>query len=976
MSVLVTIALIVAVAHLWSRLNKLQQRVGELEARGASDFSFELAHAEAVPPEPIDEAEPAEPLRTVIGSERVAETAVPELEEPPSAAQEPADVHMPSEAEDVAEAEPGERKFGFEDIFGRRLPIWAGGITLAVAGMLIVKYSIDAGLISPLVRVISGLIFGLALIASAELALRADDRVRDPRVRQALSGAGIASLYGAILIAANVYGLVGPVTAFLGMAAVTALAMGLSLRFGAPSALLGLAGGLAAPALVGSGEPNIPLLASYLALAVGGLSVLSKSQRWMWLGIAALTGGFGWGGLLLLSGALDTAASISFGLYIILLGIVLPMVAFSGRLGNAVRIAGSIAAAVQMAGLVATGGFTLLHWGLFGLISAAVLWIAGRDERLVRLPAVGLAIALLLLAVWPDPSATNLAIVMILGAALYGLPASLANWRDRGSWVETAEIAALGLAGLMIPMIHFYRFDGSNDTVLALVSLGSALVPAGVAALGWNSAARRDDARFALLAVVAALLVAAAVVLALPAWSIAPLVGLIGLGLLALSRRAGNSHVEEGAWIFAAAGVLFLTVGPHAIGEFGRLLGLDEAVDFPVALARWTAVAGVALLFALRGSFAVPRRAAQAAAALLGYGAIAQLPIGEALPLVPAAGLVALSYLSLRQAKNALLPALAALFAVVFLWAALPLAQWVAAGILSPFGDPVFVSDLPKVRDTILRLLVPAALTGVAWRLTRPAVDREHRWLGLGFASTSAAVALHVLFKQLWSIDSFPEFVRHGLVERISWEALLLAVALFAWRLDRARIALGLTVAALAHFACYTLLVHNPLWWEQAVGALPVVNLLLPAYALPLAGLWLLKRLHLKIQPVLDRILSCVPMLLIFLFAFSELRQLFHGSILTVPGVTDWEDIFRSIIAISLAVGFLAWGIVRGLRDWRIASLAVMIVAVAKVFLFDASGLDGLLRIGSFVALGLSLIGIGWLYSRYLGEDRTRAVAA
>jgi uncharacterized membrane protein len=53
-----------------------------------------------------------------------------------------------------------------------------------------------------------------------------------------------------------------------------------------------------------------------------------------------------------------------------------------------------------------------------------------------------------------------------------------------------------------------------------------------------------------------------------------------------------------------------------------------------------------------------------------------------------------------------------------------------------------------------------------------------------------------------------------------------------------------------------------------------------------------------------------------------------------------------------------------------------MIVAVAKVFLFDASGLDGLLRIGSFVALGLSLIGIGWLYSRYLGEDRVRAVAA
>jgi uncharacterized membrane protein len=97
---------------------------------------------------------------------------------------------------------------------------------------------------------------------------------------------------------------------------------------------------------------------------------------------------------------------------------------------------------------------------------------------------------------------------------------------------------------------------------------------------------------------------------------------------------------------------------------------------------------------------------------------------------------------------------------------------------------------------------------------------------------------------------------------------------------------------------------------------------------------------------------------------------MFHGSILLETGVTAGEDICRSILAVLLAVGFLLWGIRSGSRDWRIASLVLMIAAVAKVFLFDASGLDGLLRIGSFVALGLSLIGIGWLYSRYLGESR------
>jgi uncharacterized membrane protein len=111
-------------------------------------------------------------------------------------------------------------------------------------------------------------------------------------------------------------------------------------------------------------------------------------------------------------------------------------------------------------------------------------------------------------------------------------------------------------------------------------------------------------------------------------------------------------------------------------------------------------------------------------------------------------------------------------------------------------------------------------------------------------------------------------------------------------------------------------------------------------------------------------------MILIVLFAFSELRQIFHGTLLTAAGLLIAEDILRSILAIGLAIGFLLWGIRRQQRDWRIASLVLMLAAVGKVFLFDASGLEGVTRIASFVALGLSLIGIGWLYARHLGGDQ------
>src|SRR5690606_21947871 len=151
-----------------------------------------------------------------------------------------------------------------------------------------------AQVFTPGVQVIAGILFGLGLIGGAEYAWRSQDRLRDVRVPQALSGAGIATLYAAIMVAANVYGLIGPLFAFALLALVTAAALALSLRFGPPSALLGLAGGLAAPALVGALAPNVPLLALYLALTIAAMTGVARMRRWPWLAIAALAGGAGW----------------------------------------------------------------------------------------------------------------------------------------------------------------------------------------------------------------------------------------------------------------------------------------------------------------------------------------------------------------------------------------------------------------------------------------------------------------------------------------------------------------------------------------------------------------------------------------------------------------------------------------------------------------------------------------------------------
>ena len=106
------------------------------------------------------------------------------------------------------------------------------------------------------------------------------------------------------------------------------------------------------------------------------------------------------------------------------------------------------------------------------------------------------------------------------------------------------------------------------------------------------------------------------------------------------------------------------------------------------------------------------------------------------------------------------------------------------------------------------------------------------------------------------------------------------------------------------------------------------------------------------------------------------MRQLHAGSLLPGSAVGQGEDLQRSLLGIVLAIAFLAWGARRQRRDWRIGSLVLMLLAVGKVFLVDAAGLEGLLRVASFMALGFSLIGIGWVYSRQLRMSAAAPVTA
>ena len=953
MTILIILGLILVAAKLWHDVGSLRSRLKLLE-----DSVWPQA-AETIEQVPSSDPEPARAPAVVVSREPIVKAPqVITIEDP--AAPAPADGLYPH-AEEQEERKP---RLSFEDLFGRRLPIWAGGVTLAVAGFLIVKYSIDAGLLSPSVRVILGVLFGTALIAAAEAALRGDLVVRDARVRQALAGAGIATLYATVLVAANVYRLIGPLTAFAAMALLTLLAGGLSLRFGAPSAVLGLIGGLAAPALVGSVTPDVPLLAAYLALAVGGLCALSRDQRWLWLGASALIGGFGWGLALLLGGALDAGASISLGMFILLLGVAFPLLLLSES-GAMIRLVAGLAGCAQMAALVAVGGFEPLHWALFGLISVAMIWLSRREAGLIYLPGAGLAIALLLAGAWIDPPAPLLAIVIAGIVLIYGGSAVQRLWRDGGSMFEAAQIGAIAAAILLIPMFHFYLSSDIGDNGFALMALLGSAISGGAAALGWLSPARKNDARFALLFATTCALLVAAGALALPGWAVAPWGALVAGAILSFAPRADDRRLEPIAWGFAAV-TLFLLLSGLKFDEVERATGLAAEADWGNAV-RWFVPAVIALFFARRGQSVRSGAIGQPFAVLLLYVAVAQLVSPTLLPLVPALFVALLGALARPTPR----PALITSFALVLLWAILPLSQWLDPALASVGGEPFLSNLLPGVSDTATRLAIPALAVAVAlWRGELPPALRI---FGINAGVILAMIAAHVGFKHLLAVDSLPRFVEYGLAERTLWEAALAGGAFAAWRFGARWTAMGLAAASLAHFAWYTLLLHNPLWAAQSAGIW-----LIPAYGTAFAILHFAN--WAELPPTVDRARDWGKILLIPLLAISLLRQIFAGSLLTSGEVGSVEDIFRSLLGALIAIAYLQWGIFRHARDWRIASLVLMLATVAKVFLVDASGLDGLLRVASFAALGFSLIGVGWLYSRYLpdtaGDGVRRSPAA
>ena len=160
------------------------------------------------------------------------------------------------------------------------------------------------------------------------------------------------------------------------------------------------------------------------------------------------------------------------------------------------------------------------------------------------------------------------------------------------------------------------------------------------------------------------------------------------------------------------------------------------------------------------------------------------------------------------------------------------------------------------------------------------------------------------------------------------------------------------------------LLLHNPWSANQDIPGLPLLNALVPAYALPalLVALALARAPELAAPKAVAGGLAAYVLVAAFAWVTLEVRRAFHAENIGWASIGEAEMYAYSGAWLLLGALLLGIGIRSARREIRLAALGVIALTTFKVFLVDMEALVGLWRVLSFLGLGLALIALGAIY--------------
>lgn len=867
----------------------IQQPAAQAVAQAVAMPEPQVA-AEVVTPEP----EPAPPV----------ETPTPEV------IPDSATVSVPPVAQTVP-AKPKSR--GFVDELGARWSVWVGGLALGLGAIFLLRYSIEAGVFSPALRVALTVLLGIAALAAGEWLSRSDPAERSEALRHAyipgvLTAVGVLALFGSVYSSYALYGFIGPTAAFglMGLLSLGGLALGL--RQGPALSGLGLAGSLLTPWLVSTTEPSFTGLYTYLLIVAAGALVLARYRGWSWLSASSIAGGLAWAllgytlhlneefwpwtlyvcalaGLAMVLNA-TTRLPLTQTEPNYLQGTILPLITY-GASGLLLLIMlyedlFSLRAFYVCLAAVAFGLAAAWHWGRLAgaaLLSGALAMLAilSRGGEVVGgtwdWPAGGIYI--------PSPIEGEWARVFIVAAIVAAVLIGISAFSAR-KHAAASSLAALlwSLAGTVFPLLTFvalWLIGAKGVTHLPFALAGAVLAAAFAGAVEWLYRSRTPDGDEAAAGVpfseqpinVFAAAGCAALLFALIAGlSQYPLTLALTLTLPALAYLATLRHI----WALRVAGPAFGTV--LALHVLYSLAGLPGVV-------------GPRIVFnALWFYLALPAVAAGAASWIL-------------------AKLIADKW---SQALEALALAFAALFAVF------QVRHYMNAGDL--FAPELTLAELG------LQILVSLCFSLGLSRIK----DVGPRSLFSMAAMAAMGVSLiSLVFGNLIVLNPFFNAtveVGGGIV----FNTLLLAYLLP-----------GLFLGAIAWLQKE----KRPDWYLKTLGGVSLAALI-----------------------------GYVTTMVRFAYHGGEDMALALTSVLSA------EQYTYSIVWLAFGIALLVGGMMFKVRELRIGSAAVMMLTVAKVFLIDMSALEGILRALSFVGLGAVLIGMGLVYQRVLSSDDEPKVQA
>lgn len=278
------------------RIRGLEARLNLLEMRSLGAVASPQADSASVFPEQPETIEP----------EDVEATAPPDAAMP----EQPDDVAAPIEPGPVivTTPKPERPRESLEQKLGARWAVWVGGLALALGAIFLVRFSIEAGLLGPGVRIALGALFSLAMLGVGEWLRRSErvtafSRIPAANIPGILTAAGTVGLFATVYAAYALYGMIGATAAFVLLALIGMATMVAAGLHGAWLAGLGMVGAYATPLLIESNAPNIPALMLYLVVVTGFSYALARLRLWRWLAIAASVAAILWGVALLPTGA-------------------------------------------------------------------------------------------------------------------------------------------------------------------------------------------------------------------------------------------------------------------------------------------------------------------------------------------------------------------------------------------------------------------------------------------------------------------------------------------------------------------------------------------------------------------------------------------------------------------------------------------------------------------------------------------------